>query len=309
MPLIIIGSSSNPIIFTSVIAGDTTEHPDNPFQLWNDKDGVAGSVDARDITLKVIGYNIIDELVGVSDGSPDQTFNTAFFPIISDDEQNHPFSIAVGGTLWERVDDLSVMGALDEVYEFDFDTGDITFGDGVNGKIPTNLSNIEVTYAPQTIRHGYEIEQYAWLGVQSTGVVSNNVTSLLEHSSVIDTTHVQASHHNITSVTGVWLDSDPQGLGTNYYTSGSYNNVTGVITLGTALPSADTTVYVTYAYTIVNDAEPIYTQLGVDDSHTFENPIPSNNAKLIYLRLVPPITASPNDVWQIRFFLRLDFNA
>jgi len=66
-----------------------------------------------------------------------------------------------------------------------------------------------------------------------------------------DTTHVtlyNTSASGIT-ITGVWLLTDPTHAGTNYYTSGSYNTTTRVVTLGSALPGALTEVLINYAYT------------------------------------------------------------
>lgn len=51
------------------------------------------------------------------------------------------------------------------------------------------------------------------------------------------------------SIVGVFLSSDFNKSGTNYFTSGSYNSTTREITLGSALPGANTDVIVDYNYT------------------------------------------------------------
>ena len=54
----------------------------------------------------------------------------------------------------------------------------------------------------------------------------------------------------IFEVTGVWLKTDTEHVGTNYYTgaNGEFNAHTGMITLHTSLPSANKEVIITYTY-------------------------------------------------------------
>jgi len=308
MPEIEIGTVSNPIVFTGVIAGEEFLHPSNPFYLWNDKLSVNGSVDARELTVKVLGLNLMDELVGTSNGTAGQSFTVAFPPVIQDDSQN-PLIVKVNGVIWLLVNDLSTAGPADEVYEFDFTTGTVTFGDNINGKIPPTANVIEISYTPDTVEFGTEISEFDWLGIQSTGIISNPRSLGNERAIAIDTTHVAAAHTPIVTVTGVFLNSDPGHFGTNYFTGGSFNAMTGIITLGTALPSADEVVLIEYQYTIKDDVEPGFTQIGKETSHTFLNPIPSNNAKRLYLRLVPPATTSPSGFMNLQFRLRIDYKA
>lgn len=51
------------------------------------------------------------------------------------------------------------------------------------------------------------------------------------------------------TITGVYLSTDVNRSGTNYFTSGSFDPVTGEITLGSALPSADELVVVDLSFT------------------------------------------------------------
>ncbi len=54
-------------------------------------------------------------------------------------------TLYVDDQAWERVDDLSAAGAAD-VYELDYKTGEIIFGDGTNGNIPPKGSIITLDY-------------------------------------------------------------------------------------------------------------------------------------------------------------------
>jgi len=303
-----IGITGNPIIFTGVIAGEEYQHPNNPFYLWNDKGGISGSVDAKNITLSVLGLNIVDEMVGMSDGSPSQTFTVAYFPIVSDDA-NNPVTVKVNGVLWTEQFILTGASSSDEIYTVDYNTGAVQFGDNIHGKIPLIGSTIEVTYTPDKTEFGAEVQEFAWLGVRSSGVISNEVPVLLERQTSSDEYHVFAAHPLMVAVTGVYLNTDSHRLGTNYYTGGTFNATTGYVTLGTMLPDPNTIVLIDYTYTIVDDAEASFTQIGGSIAHTFLNPLPSNNAKQVSLRIVAPATASPSGPLNLRFRIRLDFNA
>lgn len=72
-----------------------------------------------------------------------------------------------------------------------------------------------------------------------------------EENTTTDTTHVtliNTSARGIT-VTGVFLDSDFQHTGTNFFTSGSFDATTRIVTLGAAVPSANTNVLIAYTFT------------------------------------------------------------
>ena len=303
-----IGVSGNPIVFTGVIAGVEYQHPNNPFYLWNDKGGINGSVDAKSITLSVLGLSITDELVGYSDGNPSQLFTVAYGPVIAGDAYN-PVVIKVNGVIWTAVFNFDGSISSDTVYIFDYNAGTALFGDGLKGKIPTASSTIEATYTPDRTEFGAEVQEFAWLGVRSAGVVSNPVTVLLERQTSTDELHMGVAHTFVTAITGVYLGTDSHRLGTNYYTGGTFNAATGYVTLGTALASPNVEVLVDYAYTIIDDAEAAFTQIGGTVTRMFQNPIPSNNAKLVSFRIVAPATVSPSGPLNLRFRIRLDFNA
>lgn len=302
-----IGTASNPIVFDTPIAGETTLHPDNPFLLYNDKDGSLDSVDAKGVSVEVLEMQVADELVGASDGTADQEFSVAYPPVIQDDADNL-VGVVVGVTAWTEVLSFAGYGNTDKVFVVNYTTGTVTFGNGVNGAIPTLGDNVYVTYSPNTTTFGVEARDDGWLGIQSADVDRHDRIILLNASDVLDTTHVQVTHLPIIStsgIQGVYLTSDPNRLATNYFTGGSYNDTTGVVTLGTALPSGTTSVLVDYTYTIADDAESGFTQLSRNVLHEFLNAIPSKNAKKINLQVVIPSGASPTNGVRVKFRLRL----
>lgn len=302
-----IGTATNPIVFSGVLAGELQFHPDNPFSLFNDRGGIFESVDARDVTMQVLAIEFVDELLANSDGTPNQTYTVAF-PAVFEDPIVYPLITRVGGVIYNLLDTLVGALSTDEVFTFNFSTGQITFGDGVTGKIPPIAQNITITYASNTIDFGAEIIDEEWFGVQSSGIVTNPVTVELERQTSDDEDTVTIAHTPVVAVTGVFLNTDPNRLGTNFFfPSGTFNATTGRIALGTSLPEAETSVLVDYSYEIKDDAETGTTQIGQNSPHTFENPIPSNNAKQLTFSITPPITTSPSGITDLRFRIRITF--
>jgi hypothetical protein len=66
-----------------------------------------------------------------------------------------------------------------------------------------------------------------------------------------------------------------------------------------------TTPYVEYKYQIKDDEESVYTSLGDDVTHEFDNPIPKNNAKRLYLRASVPDDAETEGGLYLRCTLRI----
>jgi len=300
------GTLGNPISFGDIVAGSIVEHPSNPFYLWNDYGGSIGSVPAKIIEATVFDMWIEDEVMGTSDGSPDQFFTCAVIPVIDNDDPTE-ILVTVGTIVWQRVPSLASQSALAEVYEFDSTTGVVTFGDNAEGKIPTTGLNIKITYMPDTLPYGKEIFEETWLEIKSLGVTVNDVIIIDEQKISTDLTHVTIANPVIQSVQGVWLQTDPTHVGTNFFTSGSFDANLGVITLGSNLPSLTSPVLVSYTYRMSDDLESDYSPIGLDTVHTFENQIPKNNAKLIYLRLNIPSDAQPSGGSNVNFRLRLTY--
>jgi predicted phage baseplate assembly protein len=77
-----------------------------------------------------------DEVVGGSDGGRDQVFTLSRTPVLAG-------SLALevdegsGFLAWQEVDDLAGAGADDPVFVLNRTSGELRFGDGVNGRIPT----------------------------------------------------------------------------------------------------------------------------------------------------------------------------
>jgi hypothetical protein len=86
---------------------------------------------------------VLDELVGVGDGRPDQTLRLKSAPV-------DPQSLALEdslGTRWRLVDDLAANGPDDAVFVLDPGSGGLLFGDGEHGLIPVaGLELIARTY-------------------------------------------------------------------------------------------------------------------------------------------------------------------
>jgi len=294
-----IGTTGNPLSFPGVVAGVNTPYVSNPVYLWNDKGGSIGSVPAKNIIISVLEMWIEDEILGTSDGNADQTFNTDFFPIL-DTGVVDDIEVKVGIIVYDRVSSLAGQSPTAEVYTIDVITGLITFGNGVTGKIPPISEQITITYMPDLLVYGKEVYDSLWLEVKSFGVTSNTVTVVDERLTSTDVDHITTINTTVNGVTGVWLQSDPSHVGTNYYTGGSYDANTGIVTLGVSLPSATEQVLTNYTYVPIDDLESVYTPigldpaLGIDTTHTFVNQIPSNNAKLLYFQLNVPATATPS---------------
>lgn len=82
--------------------------------------------------------------------------------------------------------------------------------------------------------------------------ISNNAFGVTDQQEIsTSTTSVTLTNMCASGVTilGVYLRADTARAGTNYFTSGSYNATTRVITLGTPLPGANTQVWVDYNFT------------------------------------------------------------
>jgi len=300
------GTLGSPIVFTGAVAGTIVSHPINPFYLWNDKGGVVGSVPAKEIEIQLLDMWIQDEDMGTSDGLADQAFTCVVIPVI-DNADPEEIIVTVDTSVWIRVGSLAGQASDAEVYTFNATTGVVTFGNGVNGKIPPLGNEIYITYMPDLLSYGKEIFEETWLEIKSFGVTTNAVSVVDEQTISNGLSLVTALNLTVLSVSGVWLQTDPGHSGTNYYTGGSFNPNNGQITLGTPLPDAFSPVLINYSHTPIDDAESNYTPIGLDTTHTFVNPIPKNNAKLLYLRLNVPSTAQTNGGSNLNFRLQLKY--
>ncbi len=91
----------------------------------------------------------IEENLGRSDGRPAQKFNLAktpvyFSPLTSEPEIELDIIEAGESEQWTRVDDFYQTDSQSKVYQLDPETGEVSFGDGVYGRIPVAGATIQV---------------------------------------------------------------------------------------------------------------------------------------------------------------------
>lgn len=119
-------------------------------------------------------------------------------------------------------------------------SGRVSSSDGSSN--PATLWTYEVTYI-----HGNNVAPSfvnVYTGAQRDAADPLNIRTL-ERAKPISAGSVRVAVTPVTSVTGVWTNS--VGTGVNYFTGGSFNPSTGLMTLGTALPEPSRDVWVTYS--------------------------------------------------------------
>lgn len=133
-----------------------------------------------------------NELLGASNGRPNQTFQLAFYPILPL-VSGQGIAVDEGDSyvLWTEVDDFAGSGPNDTVYTLDHSTGLVRFSDGKNGKIPRWLSGngSNKDSADQT---NVMATSYRWGGGTQGNTGAGTITTL------------QTSIPNVQSVTNPW---------------------------------------------------------------------------------------------------------
>jgi alpha-L-arabinofuranosidase len=81
------------------------------------------------------------EAASVSGGEPGLFMNARYAPVAAGSE-----TVWVDGAPWRGLSDLDSAGADAKVYRINYQTGAISFGDGVHGAIPPKGSKISVSY-------------------------------------------------------------------------------------------------------------------------------------------------------------------
>ncbi|MCC6966074.1 MAG: putative baseplate assembly protein [Nitrospira sp.] len=76
---------------------------------------------------------------------------------------------------WYRCDRLSEQGPQDDVYEFNTATGEVTFGNGINGRLPPRGSLILVSYAVSEGEEGSVARNRQWRVAGFDGVFGVNL--------------------------------------------------------------------------------------------------------------------------------------
>jgi hypothetical protein len=95
-----------------------------------------------------------DEVLGGSDGSPNQLFTLANTPVIAGSLRLE-IDEGSGFSPWTEVPDFLASKAADKVYRLNRTTGDVVFSDGVNGAIPAiNVSNLDANIVAREYRFG-----------------------------------------------------------------------------------------------------------------------------------------------------------
>jgi len=291
-PTIEVGTELNPIDFGFCMAGVATPLA-YEILLFNDKTGSGSSDDARFIGIellrKIVTYSF------VSTGVASQTHTMAVIPIIS-------ATVTVDGIKWAKVTSLLDYGQYAQVYEFDYTTGVVLFGDDIHGEIPDASLVVNIDYTPDTNPYGKQVAEGGWLSFKSVGVIQSEITIDTELASKIDDTHAQVQHYStITEVIGVW--DNPGKTGTNYYTGGSFNADSGLITLGNTCTGAD--MYVEYNYMGKDDNQSGYTILSEGTLVLLDNPIPAKNAKKLYFKVDPPANTDPASGVVLKVILKI----
>lgn len=87
------------------------------------------------------GITVDKESLGSSSGLPYQSFSTEQSPIIVGTQV-----VTIKGEDWQEVDDFDASEPEDNHYVIDRETGEITFGDGIRGKVPPQDEEIYITY-------------------------------------------------------------------------------------------------------------------------------------------------------------------
>ena len=298
-PTVEIGTILNPIDFGLCTAGVETTLPYDII-LWNDKGGSLASNDAMFLMVELLKMYLTEE--HISTGLPDQTYTCSYAPVLTSIE----VEVLVDDVEWLRVLTFSGYGETSKVYMFDYTTGVLSFGNGTDGLAPPISQTIKVTYTADLNIFGKEVYSDMWISILSSGTIKNIVLVSIEEGTLASSTEVQTIHHpTIDSVIGVWDNDEKTGV--NYYTGGSFNENTGLVTLGT--PFIATTPYVEYNYYGKDDAEGNYTSLGNAYKKSFDNRLPQNNAKRLSLKVLVPPTADTEGGVYIRVVLRFYYQS
>lgn len=300
--LVEIGTEGNPIDLGLCNAGETTLLPYD-ILLYNDKDVVLDSGDAKNIRIELIRLYVSQQWNGT--GLPDQTHTVSFIPVASDVVEE----VLVDDVEWQRVDSFSGLGVDDEVYKFNYTTGVLLFGNGSEGKEPpVGTNNIKITYTPSQNVYGKQIYSDKWVSIKSSGVNISEVhigSIITEESIKVDDDTIQVLHYpkfiDTNAIIGVWDNANKSG--TNYFTGGSYDVDSGIIHLGTSM-TADIP-YTEYKYEIKDDEEAVYILLGDGVKKVCENPIPQDNAKRLQLKVDVPFNSETEGGAFLKVLLRV----
>jgi hypothetical protein len=132
----------------------------------------------EDVLLNTIGASnsltVTDELLGASKGTPNQKFKLANAPVFLD-----RFDLQVdegeGFQSWKMVRDFAASTREDRHFTLATTAGEVAFGDGEQGKIPSRLP---VPEDPETDQPNIKAANYRWGGGAGGNAGANKITSL-----------------------------------------------------------------------------------------------------------------------------------
>jgi len=127
------------------------------------------------VTAKQI-ETIVNEDLGRGDGFPGQKKTVKKAPVL---EKSQVVEISMGGGAWEawqEIDDFENSGPLDRHYHIDTETGEIFFGNGLNGLIPNMGDQIRVSYRTTLGSNGNIPENKKFL-ITTSGFTGITVTN------------------------------------------------------------------------------------------------------------------------------------
>lgn len=183
VPVVITSDTTHGLLTTGVILLDLDEVKESPREFTIELSAPTGS--PRPPRLLHLAPNVIPIEQGRSitqelheaTGMPDWRF-TLDAPGLRFVEGEDPITLAVaesnGLVQWRRCDSLSDYGPDDQQYELDAAAGQVTFGNGVNGRIPPLGAQVLVTYAVSDGDAGVVARNRKWQIAGFTGVFGVN---------------------------------------------------------------------------------------------------------------------------------------
>lgn len=142
--------------------------------------------------LPIVQGRRVEEEIHEADGQPDWSFTIAGRGLRYDVDEE-PLVVQTlqpsGLTTWRRRDRLAESGPRDLAYTFNPATGEVAFGNGINGRIPPRGAQVLVSYATADGADGVVARNRSWIvaGFQGTfGVNPDPITGGADASGDLD---------------------------------------------------------------------------------------------------------------------------
>ena len=145
----------------------------SPVKLHLENPPVSSSVVVLDPLYGSVGNNSLRNLVGISSGESNQQSIIPWLEVERNTEQ-----IWVGGSLWHRVPALSGATSTEQAYSLNYETGELSFGDGTTGAVPKVGSKIEMNFAAESL--WFESGNIAKLNFPADGDKNNFILNRIE---------------------------------------------------------------------------------------------------------------------------------